>query len=160
MCMNVTVTDVLTYQDVDVMNVTMQPLSNQTCNARLTVYLGWIEQEQTNNGKQLDRNPPGRGNPPDRKPSVKQQRSSRVEGLVLSCTRCRHNQQLQFSVSVDQSHHRKVGVVAVSTWYMLITSPQSIILRRAASQRPHWLQCDASTSPTKCPFPSTITTPI
>jgi len=129
--MNVTVTDVLTYQEVDV------TLSNQTCNARLTVNLNWIEQEQTNNGQQLDRNRPGRGNPRDRKPSVKQQRSSiRVDGLVLSCRRCRHNEQLQFSVSVDQSHHRKVGV---STGYMLITSPQSN-LRRAKWQRPDWLQ--------------------
>jgi len=161
-CMNVTVTDVLTvYQDVDVTDVTMQWLSNQTCNARLTVHLGWIEQEQTNSGQQLDRNPPGRGSPRDRKPSVKQQRRlSRVEGLVLSCTHCRHNEQLQFRVSVDQSHDRKVGVVAVSTGYViLITSPQSN-LRRAALQRPHCLQWDASTSPPKASLPFDDNNPI
>ena len=42
---------------------------------------------------------------------------------------------------------------------IIITSPQSN-LRRAASQRPHWLQWDVPNSPPKtAPFPSTITTP-
>ena len=91
--------DVLSYHDVNVTNVTTQLISNASCDARLTIHLGWLV-EKTNNGRHLGQNKNGRGNSDTGSPE--RQQRDRVDGLMIVCTRCRHNQLLQFSISVDQ----------------------------------------------------------
>ena len=70
--------DVMIVQDCDVTNVTLTPISDKSCDMRLSLRL---EMSQLPN---------------------------RVDGLVIRCTHCEHDQPLRLSVRIDQQPSRTV----------------------------------------------------
>jgi len=91
--------DIFYGQDVVVTKAAMELLSNDTCDVGLRMQLQLAKQR----GKE----------DPDRHEHIGYPNSrwtrNRVDGLMFACEHCEHNQQLQFSVSVDRRHDRKVS---------------------------------------------------
>ena len=93
--------DVFSPHDADV-DVRTEALSNDTCDVRLRMTLS-LDDRRREDRPAGDR-AGGRGNAEGAR-----DRARRVDGVGIACTRCRHDQRIQLSVSVSRNHARKVS---------------------------------------------------